>query len=85
LTESLWDNSDKQTNRPEVNMPLNGSERMALENDKRALARELESVNNEIAVARLGGNNSQRISSLQIRRSSTEARLQSIDARLRQP
>ena len=61
-------------------MPINGWEKIALENERRAVERELQSVNQQIAV--LGGGHNSRTWDLQDRRG-LEARIQTIDARLR--
>ena len=64
-------------------MPISLAESAALENEKRALQRELEQVENELR--RLGGYGySERTAPLQYRIRSIQARIHTIDVRLRQ-
>jgi hypothetical protein len=60
---------------------MDGYERMALENEKRAVEREREMTLNEIALR--GGGHNESTWHLQTRLRSLEARLQTIDAQLR--
>ena len=62
-------------------MSLNQFERIALENEKRALQSEMNLVTQQIA-SRGGGLNSQTWD-LQTRRQSIDAQIQAVDARLR--
>jgi len=61
-------------------MPLDLKEKMALEEEKRAVQYELQEVDNEIR--RLGGGHNPKTWSLQARRSSVAARLNSIRSKL---
>ena len=69
----------------EVNMSLGLAERSALENEKRALQRELESVSNQLRAitSGVGVGYNDRTAPLQYRRQSLEARIQTVDERLR--
>jgi hypothetical protein len=65
-------------------MPIGLAERAALENEKRALQRELEGVNNQLRAISGGVGYSATTAPLQYRRQAIEARIQTIDVRLRQ-